>query len=144
MDLDALHRSMKQQRYGVVSSTAEDGTPQSALVGIATGPRLEIVFDTLNSTRKYANLVRRPACSLVIGWSGEQTVQLEGTAEELRGEALDDLLEVYFAAWPECREHLSWTGIAYFVVRPRWIRFSDYGQGPALIEEFGPEDLSRR
>jgi hypothetical protein len=136
MDLDALHRFMKQQRYGVLSSIAEDGTPQSALIGMATGPGLEIVFDTLNSTRKYANLLRRPACSLVTGWPGEQTVQLEGTAEELRGDAMNDPLDIYFAAWPECREHLSWNGIAYFVVRPRWIRFSDYSQKPPLIKEF--------
>jgi len=121
---------------------AADGTPQSALVGIASTSRLEIIFDTLNSSRKYANLIERPACSLVIGWSGEQTLQLEGIAEEPRGNALKQYQAAYFAEWPECREHLSWPGIAYFVVRPRWIRYSDYDHRPPLIQEVTKEALS--
>ena len=31
--------------------------------------------------------------------------------------------------------HLNWPDIAYFVVRPRWIRYSDYDQTPAVVEE---------
>ena len=30
---------------------------------------------------------------------------------------------------------MNWPGIAYFVVRPRWIRYSDYDQKPPIIEE---------
>jgi len=142
VDREALYAFIGRQRYAVVSSVAANGAPQSALVGIAATRGLEIVFDTLQATRKHANLVERPACSMVIGWSGEQTLQLDGVAEELRGDALHDLLEVYFAAWPECRGHLDWPGIAYFVVRPRWIRFSDYGQSPPLIVEFEPGEFS--
>jgi hypothetical protein len=32
------------------------------------------------------------------------------------------LQEIYFTVWPEGRAHLNWPDIAYFVVRPRWIR----------------------
>ena len=32
--------------------------------------------------------------------------------------------------------HLSWVGITYFVVRAKWIRYSDYDQRPPFIEEF--------
>jgi pyridoxine/pyridoxamine 5'-phosphate oxidase len=135
MDRAAFYGFMRRQRYGVVSSIANDGTPQSALVGIATTPGLEVIFDTVKSSRKYPNLIQRPVCSLVIGWSGEQTMQLEGVAEEPRGDTLRRFQEVYFAQWPECREHMSWPGIAYFVVHPRWIRYSDYDQNPPLIEE---------
>ena len=73
-----LYRFMSQHRYGVVSSIGGEGNPQSALVGIATSPDLEIIFDTVKSSRKYSNLIARPACSFVVGWSGEQTVQFEG------------------------------------------------------------------
>jgi hypothetical protein len=61
---------MTKHRYGVVSSLSADGTPQSALVGIATSPELEIIFDTVQSSRKYRNLIARPAC-FVVGWGGE-------------------------------------------------------------------------
>ena len=131
----ALYSFMSQYRYGVVSSMAPNGTPQSALVGIAVSPDLEIIFDTVKSSRKYPNLIARPACSFVVGWDGEQTVQFEGQADEPKGDELNRYQETYFTAWPDGRSHLNWPGIAYFVVRPRWIRYSDFDQRPPLIEE---------
>jgi pyridoxine/pyridoxamine 5'-phosphate oxidase len=130
-----LHGFMSRHTLGVVSSIGPDGAPQSALVGIATTPRIEIVFDTVKSSRKYGNLVARPRCSLVVGWSGEQTVQLEGVAEELEGAELDRLRPAYFEAWPDGPARMSWPGITYFVIRPRWIRYSDFAQDPPLIVE---------
>ena len=49
--------------------------------------------------------------------------------------------DVYFTQWPECREHLKWPGIAYFVVHPHWLRYSDYDQTPPLIQELDKEIL---
>ena len=135
MDRAELLAFMARQRNGVISSIGPEGTPQSALVDIATTPELEIVFDTLDTTRKYVNLTARPACSVVLGWSGEQTVQLEGVAELLRGEELERCRSVYFAALPNAPARLDWPGLVYFVVRPRWIRFSDFEQRPPLIKE---------
>jgi pyridoxine/pyridoxamine 5'-phosphate oxidase len=126
-----------------VSSTAANGAPQSALVGIACTSHLEIVFDTVKGSRKYPNLLQRPMCSLVIGWSGEQTLQLEGIAEELQGEALEGFRDVYFSQWPECREHINWPDIAYFVVHPEWIRYTDYDRKPPFIQEITKEGLAR-
>jgi len=126
---------MSRHRYGVVSSISENGTPQSALVGIATTPELEVIFDTVKSSRKYSNLIARPACSLVVGWSGEQTVQFEGIATEPKGSELARFQNLYFAAWPDGPERMKLPGVVYFVVRPRWIRYSDYDQKPPVIEE---------
>jgi pyridoxine/pyridoxamine 5'-phosphate oxidase len=136
MNRAELHSFLARYRYGVVSSISPQGTPQSALVGIAVTPELEIVFDTVQSSRKYPNLIERPSCSLVIGWDGEQTAQLEGTAFEPQGEALKRYQEIYFATWPDGPARLAWPGIAYFVVCPSWIRYSDYDQSPPQIEEF--------
>ena len=36
--------------------------------GMAVTDQLEIIFDTLRSTRKYRNLKARPACSVVWGF----------------------------------------------------------------------------
>jgi len=135
MDRAAIYAFMKKHRYGVVSSISRDGSPQSALVGIATSPDLEIIFDTVKSSRKYPNLIKHPGCSFVIGWSGEQTLQYEGIAEEPEGAALQRYQEVYFATWPDGLARLSWPGIAYFVVHPRWIRYSDFDRSPPLIWE---------
>ncbi len=135
MDRIALHSFMVRHRFGVVSSTSGVGTPQSSLVGIAVTPQLEIVFDTVRSSRKYPNLIARPVCSFVVGWAGEQTVQFEGHATEPNGTDLKRYQEIYVAAWPECKPHMNWPDIAYFVVRPRWIRYSDYDHKPPMIEE---------
>lgn len=135
MNVTDLYSFMTRFRYGVVSSVAADGSPQSALVGIAVTPQLEIIFDTLNTSRKYRNLVARPSCSLVVGWSGEQTVQLEGIASLPEDEELKRYQEVYFEAWPDGPARITWPGIAYFVVRPKWIRYSDFDQNPPLIRE---------
>jgi hypothetical protein len=135
MDKPALYSFMSRARYGVISSLAADRTPQSALVGVAITPELEIVFDTLKTTRKYVNLVVRPACSVVLWWGGEQAVQLDGVAFEPAGAAVEHYREVYFGAWPDGRDRLTWAGITHLVVRPRWIRATDYDQSPPAIEE---------
>src|SRR6201995_5152264 len=108
-------------RLGVLGTIGPDNRPQSSLVGIAITENLEIVFDTVRGSRKYANLIARPRCSFSVGWTDERTVQYEGVAEELRESDQSPYQERYFAVWPECRGHLSWPNITYFVVRPRWI-----------------------
>jgi pyridoxine/pyridoxamine 5'-phosphate oxidase len=127
---------LTQCRLGVLGTIGADLAPQGALVGVAFTPEFEVVFDTVRSSRKYGNLVARPGCSFVFGWEGEQTVQYEGDAREVTAAELERYHKIYFAAWPECVAHTSWPGIAYFAVRPRWIRTSDFGQNPPLIREF--------
>ena len=133
-----LYAFMTKHTLGVLGTICQTGAPQSALVGIAFTPQLEIVFDTVKSSRKYPNLIARPACSFVIGgWgAGEQTVQYEGEAEELKPPELARYQEIYFKTWPDCIAHISWPGIVYIVVRPTWIRYSDFDQNPPLIQEF--------
>ncbi len=123
-------------KLGVLGTVGASGLPQSALMGIAVTPQLEIIFDTVKSSRKYPNLVARPACSFVVGWEGGRSVQYEGVAAELASPELEKYLEIYFGVWPDGRARLDWPGIVYFVVRPLWIRFGDFDQRPPVICEF--------
>jgi hypothetical protein len=131
-----LYQFLSRETLGVLGSLSSSGKPQSALVGIAVTPDLEIIFDTVSSTRKFKNLTSNSNCSLVIGWKGEITVQIEGKAHQPDESALACYREIYFATWPECRSHLSWKGITHFVVRPDWIRYSNFEQNPPLLQEF--------
>jgi pyridoxine/pyridoxamine 5'-phosphate oxidase len=131
-----VYAFLTQSKLGVLGTVAPSGSPQAALVGIAVTPELEIVFDTVKSSRKYANLVARAACSFVVGWAGGQTVQYEGDAQELAPLELERYQQVYFKAWPDGPARMAWPGIVYFVVRPAWIRCSDFDQNPPLIREF--------
>jgi general stress protein 26 len=121
------------RKYGVISSIGQDGEPQSALVGIAVTTELEIVFDTVKTSRKYPNLKADPRVAIVIGWEGEQAVQYEGIAVEPKDEELARAKQAYFTTWPDGIERQLWSGIAYFFVRPKWLRYSDFDTGK--IEE---------
>ena len=136
MTLPDLVRFAREHSLAVVSSVGPEGTPQSALVGIAISNSLEIIFDTVSMSRKYANLTARPACSFVIGWMGEITMQYEGVAELPTGDELRRYQEIYFAKWPDGRDRLNWKGICHFVVHPKWVRYSDFSGAAPVIEEF--------
>jgi pyridoxine/pyridoxamine 5'-phosphate oxidase len=122
-------------KLGVVGSISPEGAPQSALVGIAVTEELEIIFDTLDTTRKYRNLTANCSASFVVGWEGERTVQFEGEAFLPEGEKLARYKKIYFSSWTDGPARQSWPGITYFVVRPRWIRYSDFDLRPPRIEE---------
>lgn len=130
---EEIYEFIRARKLAVISSTGSGGEPQSALVGIAVSPDLEIVFDTVRSSRKYSNLKADPRIAVVVGWEGEQTVQYEGTAIEPVGEDLARAKEIYFAAWPSGRDRQQWPGMAWFLIRPKWLRYSDFDSG--RIEE---------
>ena len=49
---------MAAHKLGVLGYLSAQGVPRSALGGIAVTPELEIVFDTVSSSRKYGDLLR--------------------------------------------------------------------------------------
>lgn len=125
---------LRRHRYAVQASTAAGGAPQAAVVGIAVTDELELVFDTLGTTRKAENLRRDPRIAFVVGWDDEQTVQLEGVADEPTGAELARLKRVYFERFPEGPEREGWADITYFRVRVRWARYSDFRPGGGVVE----------
>ena len=129
-----LYEFVSRHRLAVVSTKSVRETPQSALVGIAVSRNLEIYFDTVDTTRKIANIRRNPDVSLVIGWENEQTLQYEGVADEPKADELLALKAIYFETWPDGPERQAWQGITYCRVRPTWLRFSSFIE-PQLIEE---------
>ncbi len=122
------------KRYAVVSTVTAEGKPEAALVGFAVTQELELIFDTVRTARKWANLRANSNVAVVIGWDGEITVQLEGIAEEPEGEERERRKQQYFAAWPEGRERDSWPEITWIVIRPRWARYCDYGADGGIEE----------
>ena len=141
MKREQLVEFIRDHRLAVESSLAPSGAPQAAVVGIAVSDRLELVFDTVTSSRKYQNLVRDPRVALVVGWDREITAQIEGTADFPEADELERVREVYFARHPDGRSRLTWPGITHVRVRPTWIRYSDFNQTPAYIVELDASAL---
>ena len=144
MDAQRLLAFLRQHRLAVEASVSADGGAQAAVIGVAFTDRFEVVFDTLESSRKAANLRRNPRLALVIGGldaGDERTVQYEGIADEPSGAELERLTQVYYGVYPDGPSRRSWPGLIYVRVRPTWIRFSDYTLDPPQIVEFSAEQL---
>jgi pyridoxine/pyridoxamine 5'-phosphate oxidase len=127
---------MRGHTLAVVSTIGPDGGPQAALVGVAVSDDLGIVFDTVTTSRKHANLLRDARASVTFSGPGEQTLQYQGAALPVSTTSQADAAwrELYYRAWPECRDHLAWPTLAYWRLEARWLRFSDYDRGPLTFE----------
>jgi len=137
-------RFIRANNCAVQASVSVSGAPQAAVIGIAVSDKLEIVFDTLASTRKAQNLVRNPRISLAIGgWipGDERTLQIDGVADQPQGAELERLTALYYESFPSGRERLSWPGLTYFRVRPTWVRYRDFGARPPLEVVLGAAEL---
>ncbi len=123
-----LLQFLRGRRYAVQSSVSPDGAPQAAVVGIAVSEQFEIVFDTIDTTRKARNLRRDGRIALVFGslepGSGE-TVQYEGIADRPTGSELQRLIELYLSVFPDGRERQKWPGLTYVRATASWLRYSE-------------------
>ena len=145
MDAQKLLEFLRSSRLAVQASLSYDDHPQAAVVGFAISDAFEIVFDTLQTTRKAINLRRNSHIAFVIGGllqGDERTVQYEGVADEPFGADLERLKEIYYSAFPDGPSRANWPGLIYIRVRPKWIRYSNYNQNPPQIVEFQGQDLT--
>jgi pyridoxine/pyridoxamine 5'-phosphate oxidase len=133
--LEEVFNITRRKQYLVVSTVNESGAPEAALMGFALTEANEFVFDTLSTSRKAVNLARNPAAALVIGWDDNISLQIEGPARRPVGDDLANAKSAYFREWPDGRARENWPNIAYVVVRPKWIRYSNYSGAP-VVEEF--------
>ncbi|HWA30151.1 MAG TPA: pyridoxamine 5'-phosphate oxidase family protein [Rhizomicrobium sp.] len=131
----ALVAYLRNISGGVISTVGTQGAPEAALITFAVSPELEIVFETLVTSRKYANLQDNPRAAFVAGGAGAKTIQIEGLIDEPAESDLDALKRLYYESCPQNLSHRDWPGMTYLRLRPRWIRFSDYGH-PWHVEEY--------
>jgi general stress protein 26 len=144
MDAQKLLEFLRSNSLAIQASLSYDA-PQAAVVGFAVSDELEIIFDTLQTTRKAINLRQNPHIALVIGGlipGDERTIQYEGIADEPSGADVERLKEIYYSAFPDGPGRANWPGLIYIRVRPKWIRYSDYNQNPPEIVEFQGQDLT--
>jgi general stress protein 26 len=145
MRRDELLEFMRSHRYAVQASVSAEGRPQAAVVGIAVSDALEIVFDTVDSSRKAANLRANASIAFVIGGThdgDERTLQLEGPVDVPTGADRDRIRELYFSRFPDGRDRLAWPGLIHVRVKPSWMRYSDFNRNPPQIVELDTAALA--
>jgi hypothetical protein len=77
-----------------------------------------------------------------MGWDAACTVQVEGIADQPAGVDLDRIKASYFARFPDGRDRAGHSAIAYWRVRPNWIRYSDFNVDPPMIIEWNADDIA--
>ncbi len=143
---------MRANPLATVATISADGGPEAAIVGVAVSERLEIVFDTLDTSRKFLNVKGEPRIAAGFGAAGayqsgkhdERTLQYEGLADIPGGDELKRVQEdIYFGQFPDGRLRMKWAHIAYVRVTPTWIRYSDYNVSPPRIVELRGRELAK-
>jgi len=147
-----LLQFMRANPLVTAATISPDGAPQAAILGVAVSDQLELVFDTVDNSRKFRNIRHEGRIAVVFGVAGgyksgshdERTVQYEGIADAPSGEDLKRVQEeIYFNQFPDGRERLKWAHIAYVRVRPVWMRYSNYNVAPPEIGEWSGEALRK-
>jgi hypothetical protein len=137
---------IRRNRYAVECSVAQSGAPEGAIVGVAVSDDLDIVFDTLGTSRKAQNLRSRPVVAFVFGSLAgvdEETVQYEGVADEPVDHERTRLVDVYLSVFPDGRGRQAWPHLTYFRARPTWIRYSNFNANPPEILELDSGTIQR-
>jgi hypothetical protein len=115
------------------------------MVAIVVGDGFELLFDTIQTSRKAENVRQNPRVAFVIGgWTpgDKRSVQYEGIAEEPSGADLERLRRVYFGRASGEGGPGDWPDLMYVRVRPTWIRFADFNRTPPEIVEFLADELN--
>ena len=126
---------LKSQAECVVSTVSANGFPQAAVVGFAEDTELWIIFGTSLNSRKAQNIIKDSRVSVTFGFNGSITVQYEGIAKLLEGNELEERQKVYFKKRPETIEYKNNPEQVYILIKPSWLRYTDYSNNPAVIEE---------
>lgn len=135
MTKEAILEFLKQHSLAVIATVNEQGAPQAAVVEFAELSDLTIIIDTLTYSRKYKNLQSNSEAAIVIGWDADKTLQIDAIASELSGPDLERAKQVYFVKNERARKWESHPGIAYFAFKPTWLRYSNVGVEPWIVEE---------
>lgn len=134
MDLAELVAGIRREQHGVLATLGPRGSPHAATVGFAVTDGLELVLDTLETTRKAQN-IRRDARVAAVITVGAETYQLEGRADEPTGAERERLVAVYLTTFPDGITRQSWPGLTYIRVSVDWLRYTDFrGAEPLIVE----------
>lgn len=73
-----LYNFMRKHSIGVLSTVSPEGNPEAAVIEFGETKDLQLIFDTIDTFRKYQNLKNNPLVAFVVGWDENRTIQYEG------------------------------------------------------------------
>lgn len=135
-DKKFVYEFLAGKKLAVISTVGKNNQPESSVIGFAVLDNLNLVFATISSSsRKYVNLQKNKHVALVIGWDNSETAQYEGSAAELKGKEHEEYKKIYYQKNPQAIKWESEKDNRFFLIKPKWIRYSDYDGKPHKIIE---------
>lgn len=134
MSLEDAKKYMDGFKECVVATVNPEGNPQAATVGFSIDEKFQVIIATNESTRKANNISNNSNIALVVGFSGDTTLQYEGIAEKTPTNELGSRLEEHFKKLPGAKKFANDAGQAYFLIKPTWLRFTDYTAEDEIFE----------
>lgn len=126
---------MNQHALCVLATLNQDNTPGAAVIGFGQTDKLEIVFGTDDTSRKYQNILANPQVAFVTGWDDGETIQYEGVARELSSADIAVVRENYWRKNPDAEQYHEIPSERYFIVAPKWIRYTNTNIEPWDVKE---------
>jgi general stress protein 26 len=128
---------LKTHKDCVISTVSPENTPEAATVGFSENDDLTLTIGTSRDSRKFANIANNPRVAVVVGFSGNITVQYEGVARELADPELSARLAAHFIKVPEAQKYND-PSQTYLTITPTWVRYTNYANNPDIeeLEEF--------
>ncbi len=126
---------LKQHKLAVISTVDSSGNPQAAVVAFTLTDEGMIIIGTSSKSRKFANISRGSKVAMVIGWQ-DKTAQLNGAAEIIEDEtAVSKYEAAHIQNNPGSVDYAKLPDQRYVLIRPEWVRFSDFREMPPKITE---------
>ncbi len=129
---------LDKNEFGVIATNCSGRAPESAVVAVSnTTSDLQIIFGTFKASRKYANILTDNKVSLAVGWDNQtkQTMQIEGLATEVSPEQRGEIEDIHCKKNPSSERFRGNLQQSYFLIKPTWIRYSDYSVSPQEVWE---------
>lgn len=120
-------------RLAVVATVDPSQRPEAALVSIAALDDGTLIYDTKLNSRKVENLGLNAGVAVVVGWSDNLCLQIEGVADIAVGHERAHYGTEYVRQLPGSRALDD--EFAVVTIRPAWVRVYDARKDPPLIEE---------
>lgn len=124
--ISIIYNFLKNEKFASLATyDGISGYPEVAVMAFTETERLEIIFGTFKTTRKYKNL---QTCEFVAFafFNGDITVQYEGKAREIIDEIeIERISVLHTKKHPGSVFYKENKNERYFIVNPKWIRFSN-------------------
>ncbi|MCA9309215.1 pyridoxamine 5'-phosphate oxidase family protein [Candidatus Saccharibacteria bacterium] len=139
MNLDSVKQFLEDFEECVIATVNERAKPEAATVGLSCDDNFTFLIGTNKDTRKAANISQNNSVALVVGFSGPKTVQIEGVAEKVTRDTHQERIELHLDTVSGARSFDGEPGQTYYMIKPTWLRFTDYTQEDPIFET---EDFS--